>query len=100
MPNLFVGRKTLFVAAKIVFPIGSDQDRTGDIYIIRTYFCGSLGSFFFFFFEAFGFRAGGALGLIVLLLLLRLGESFPTYGSGDGRLKVLAWKTRVEMIKK
>lgn len=55
----------------------------------ETYFCGSLGSFFFFFFEAFGLRAGGALGFIVLLLLLRFGESFPMYGSGDGRLKVL-----------
>lgn len=53
----------------------------------KTYFCGSFGSFFFFFFEAFGFRAGGALGFIVLLL--RFGESFPMYGSGDGRLKVL-----------
>lgn len=53
----------------------------------KSYFCGSLGSFFFFFFEAFGFRAGAALGFIVLLL--RLGESFPIYGSGDGRLKVL-----------
>jgi hypothetical protein len=53
----------------------------------KTYFCGSFGSFFFFFFEAFGLRAGGALGFIVLLL--RFGESFPMYGSGDGRLKVL-----------
>ena len=41
----------------------------------KTYFCGSFGSFFFFFFEAFGLRAAGALGFIVLLL--RFGESFP-----------------------
>lgn len=62
----------------------------------KTYFCGSFGSFFFFFFEAFGLRAGGALGFIVLLL--RFGESFPMYGSGDGRLKVLLackWSKKV-----
>jgi hypothetical protein len=67
----------------------------------KTYFCGSLGSFFFFFLLAFGFLAGGALGFIVLLF--RFGESFPMYGSGEGRLKVLlacreGWKREREKI--
>ena len=67
---------------------------TANLYKNKAYFCGSLGSFFFFFFDAFGLRAGAgagagaAFGFIVLLF--RFGESFPMYGSGDGRLNVLA----------
>lgn len=69
---------------------------TANLYENKAYFCGSLGSFFFFFLDAFGLRAGagtgaGAFGFIVLLF--RFGESFPPmYGSGDGRLNVLACK--------
>jgi hypothetical protein len=61
----------------------------------KTYFCGSLGSFFFFFLDAFGLRAGAALGFIVLLF--RFGESLPMYGSGDGRLNVLACNDEIKI---
>lgn len=69
---------------------------TSNLFENKTYFCGSLGSFFFFFLDAFGLRAGGALGFIVLLF--RFGESLPTYGSGDGRLNVVACKDKTKRL--
>lgn len=69
-------REKIFANLVLSHRFPAKHATTNDVGGTSTYFCGSFGSFFFFFFEAFGFRAGGALGFIVLLL--RFGESFPT----------------------